>query len=163
MLTAERLRKVLHYNPETGVFTWVKPNKKKSGLIGTTAGNTDRLGYINITIDRIRYKAHRLAWMYFYGAFPDEFIDHINCKPSDNRIVNLRAATKSQNEANTRIRSTNTSGHKGVYLNKNKKWQAYITIQGRSVYLGSFDKKEEASKAYLSMASKIHGSFARSS
>lgn len=98
MLTQDRLRELLHYDPDTGVFTNIKPRHRVK--VGDIAGSNSGKGYLQIQIDQKRYSAHRLAWLYTYGRFPEEFIDHINGNPSDNRIVNLREVTQRENLQN---------------------------------------------------------------
>jgi hypothetical protein len=161
-LTAEHLRARLHYNPDTGVFTWLSsPSRKAVTFVGKPAGCVKN-GYITIGIDRVDYPAHRLAWLYVYGEWPAERIDHINLDRADNRISNLRQCTHSQNLANTRARSTNSSGYKGVYFHTGaKRWQAKIKVNYRSKHLGFFDTKEEAADAYRKGAELYFGEFAR--
>ena len=100
MLTAERARELLHYDPETGVFTWrVRVSSRK--LAGSVAGGFfATVRYRRITVDRKTYREHRLAWLYSYGRFPEQDLDHIDCDPSNNRLANLREADKSQNQWN---------------------------------------------------------------
>jgi hypothetical protein len=101
-ITAERLRQLLHYDPERGVFTWLSRPAERSWntrFAGTRAGTINGLGYVVIGILGRRYKAHRLAWLYVHGEWPGRELDHINCDKSDNRIANLRPATRSQNIA----------------------------------------------------------------
>ena len=156
MITQEQLKELLHYNPNTGIFVWIngRTNGKVAGYINLTR-------YIDIRIDGKAYKAHRLAWLYVHGKFPDNLIDHINGVKDDNRIINLRPATHAQNLHNQKINIKNTSGLKGVYWhNINNKWIAKITVDGVSKYLGSFMDKHEAHKCYCAAADKYHGEFA---
>lgn len=156
ILTQKRLKDLLSYNPESGLFT--RLNKKQSP-IGKTK---DRYGHLNITVDGKRYKAHRLAWLYLYGEFPIGFIDHINGVSDDNRCVNLRVVTNTQNLQNQKIRSTNTSGYKGVSWNKQRlKWKAECCANYITTVIGYFDTPEEASKAYNAFAKVAHGAFYR--
>lgn len=160
-LTIEYLKSVLHYNPLTGDFTWLK-KLSGTGMPGSKAGctkNTD--GYIQIQIDNKKYRAHRLAWFYMTGKFPKKHIDHINHNRIDNRICNLRECTDSTNQANRRIGRNNTSGIKGVRWDKYKeKWEARIKKNGIPHYLGYYDEKEEAHKAYIKAAKRLFGSYA---
>lgn len=159
-LTAERLRELLHYEPETGIFR----GRVTSGgrLAGDVAGYCSHSGYVEIRVDRRPYYAHRLAWLYVYGIWPSGGIDHRNQIKHDNRIDNLREATGSQNGANTGKRIDNTSGFKGVSWSKqSRRWQAHIRSHGRSKYLGLFDTPEEAHAAYVEAAHCLHGEFAR--
>jgi hypothetical protein len=165
VITLERLREVLEYNPESGVWVWractgsggVGGWKAKPGKI---AGSLDNNGYVVICIDRAIYKAHRLAWLYMTGSWPRSTIDHINLEPADNRWVNLREATYSQNNANRKLVSLNKSGLKGVSWDKRAgRWRAQSSAGGRSVYLGLYDTKEEASAAYRAWAKETFGEF----
>jgi hypothetical protein len=109
-----------------------------------------------------RFQAHRLAWLYVYGEWPNGAIDHINRDPGDNRISNLRLATPTQNNANRARPACNTSGVKGVsWIGKSRKWQAQITVHGRQKYLGRFSEKDLAVQAYRKAASAYFGEFAR--
>ena len=157
LLTAEELRKLLDYNPETGEFYW----KVDRVCIhaGTKAGIVHHRGYVTITIKGKSYLAHRLAWLHYYGEWPanDMYqIDHINGNRADNRIINLRLATKSNNASNRKVPICNTSGVIGVAFSaKAKRWIAYInageydsTFRGRKrIHLGSFIDFESAVKA----------------
>ncbi|UOF79269.1 endonuclease [Caudoviricetes sp.] len=104
--------------------------------------------------------AHRLAWVYMFEHEPVGDIDHINMVKSDNRLLNLREATRSQNKANEGLRSTNTSGFRGV-SKSNSKWAASIWMNGKQRVIGRYANKEDAAKAYDAMALKIHGNYAR--
>lgn len=159
-LTADMLRSAISYCPDTGVFTWIKP-RTRNDWIGKEAGTVSRLGYRSIIFGTRRYQAHRLAWLYVHGRWPEYAIDHINGNPGDNRIFNLRECTYSQNSANAKIRSNNTSGFKGVsWSRKRNKWIASLTINGRPKNLGGFETREEAS-AFREMISKqVYGEFA---
>ena len=156
-LTQERLKELLSYDPETGLFS----NLTRRGVRapkGGVAGTKNHKGYIAILIDKKIYLAHRLAWLYVYGEFPEKTIDHINEIKDDNRIINLRSVTNSENQQNISIlKITNTSGFRGVSWNKKiKKWAATISINGKSSHLGSFNTAEEASEVYLKAKRKFH-------
>ena len=154
-LTQPRLKKLLHYAPETGVFTWRA--KRQRVKVGGVAGTQHPDGYLRIMIDRKRYAAHRLAWLYVHGAWPVDQIDHRNGVRVDNRAANLRAATASQNQHNSKIRKNNTSGMMGACWHKdNQKWVAHITIAGRQKYLGYFATPEAAHAAYLAAKAEHH-------
>ena len=149
ILTQERLKELLSYNPETGVFVWVRRKKN-------VAGHVRKDGYKQIQIGNTKFFSHRLAWLYMVGAFPLEQIDHINRARADNRFANLRAVTNSENLHNMGLKSTNKSGFKGVsYQTDAKKWRADISINSTNKYLGYFHTPEEASIAYLA-AQKIY-------
>lgn len=143
-LTQERLKELLHYNPDTGVFTWIKKSKR-STAIGSIAGSKHNQGYRATSIDWKRYLLHRLAWLYVYGEFPNGFIDHINRDRSDNRISNLRVVSRSENQQNHKLSKTNKSGVAGViWAKKDKRWHARIWLGGKTKNLGYFKTFEEA-------------------
>jgi hypothetical protein len=153
-LTAERLREVLHYNPETGVFTRLKT--EKNWRSGDIAGGF-RAGYIQIRVDGAKYSAHRLAWLYAYGVNPIDEIDHIDGNKSNNALSNLRQATHAENQQNKPIQKNNSSGFVGICWHKGSgKWHAKIQHMGRSMFLGQFDKKEDAYRRYLGAKAEIH-------
>lgn len=156
-LTVARLREVLDYCPETGVFVW-KVTRSFKAVAGAVAGSEYKAtGYLRIQIDGTSYLAHRLAWLHHYGEWPTLDIDHINGEKSDNRIANLREATTSQNGQNQhRAQSDNKSGALGVYLDKNGRWRAVIAKDGLIYGLGAFDTKESAHAAYLSAKRELH-------
>ena len=158
-LTQERLKELLDYDPETGVFT-ARVARSSNLPVGARAGSVTVRGYVNIHVCNKVYYAHRLAWFYVHGRWPNGHLDHINRVASDNRIANLREATRPQNMANTPVRSHNKSGKKGVAKHHHK-WVASICKHGRKVHLGSFGSAEEAHAAYVAAARDIHGEFAR--
>lgn len=162
-LTAERLRELLHYDPETGVFTWRV--RRGMAVAGSVAGNLNRNGYVNIFVDGRQYKAHRLAWLFVYGEFPSADIDHINGVRNDNRIFNLRDVTTSVNMMNQRrARSDNKLGLLGVHVRTpekphykiSKPYRAIIYVSGKSVSVGDFATAEEAHAAYLEAKRRLH-------
>jgi hypothetical protein len=155
MLTQERLKELLSYNPETGVFVW---RTRRSGIkVGVLVGSPNADGYLRIMVDKKRYLSHRLAWFYMYGYWPDKQIDHINRVRTDNRIENLREATPLQNTWNLSIRSYNTSGLTGASVHKKSgKWIAQISIAGRKKHLGLHATAEEAHIAYLEAKEQHH-------
>lgn len=153
MLTAETVRELLDYEPETGVFRWLSDAANGRTKKGTVAGSLSRSGYRRIKLNRSRYQAHRLAWLYVYGEWPSDEIDHINALRDDNRIENLRIASRSQNRANSKSRR---AGLKGAY-----KGRSGFTAVCRGRYIGHFDTAEEAHAAYCAAAEKHFGEFAR--
>lgn len=161
--TADVLRK-LSYDSETGVFTWnVSP--AQSIKAGTIAGYNDAKatnGYHKIKIAGVVCSAHRLAWLFVHGDWPDSELDHINGERSDNRICNLRPATSSQNSGNVRRHCDNMSGFKGVsWCARTRKWRATIKIDYIQRHLGLFVTKEAAASAYRAAAEAHFGTFAR--
>jgi len=166
MITQQELKSHLDYDPQTGVFYW-RPREGvrrewNTRYAGTVAGYRAGSSYRQISLKGKSYYAHRLAWMYVYGCFPKEAIDHVNCDKDDNRIENLREATPRQNNGNMPLRKDNTSGYKGVYWNKQRRaWQVTIHYKGKSKYLGLFADIDAARGAYLEAARDRFGSFAR--
>jgi hypothetical protein len=154
-LTAQRLRELLHYDPDTGVFTWqIAPNKRI--VVGAIAGTMTSDNYIAIRIEKVSYLAHRLAWLYAHGRWPVGFIDHINRITTDYRIKNLREVTPSENRQNSKVDARSRSGIKGVKRTKEGGWQANIQVNKRSFCLGTYKTKGDAIQAYIDRASKIH-------
>ena len=146
-LTAEELRSILDYNPDTGIFTR-KVSTANSVKVGDVAGCSNGGGYLNIMVCSRKYQAHRLAWLHTHGVWPKDQIDHINRIRTDNRIANLREVSHKQNQQNKSKRHDNTSGHPGVYWNKqNSKWQAKIAHNYKDIHLGYFATLEEALSA----------------
>ena len=154
-LTQERLKELISYDPETGVFIWVAGAIKK----GRAAGWVEN-GYVKITINGKNYKAHRLAWLWEKGAFPSSEIDHKNGIRADNRIENLRECSRQENQWNTSAYKNNKTGFKGV-SEQQSGWRATIRIGGKQVYLGEFASAIEAGKAYEAKARELHGEFYR--
>jgi hypothetical protein len=154
MLTQERLKELLHYNPETGLFSWLV-NRARGATKGVIAG-TLKEGRIDIMVFRKHYKAHRLAWLYVHGSFPKEQIDHINGNPSDNRLSNLREATHSENQQNIRRAQVNSkTGVLGVSPCRGK-FQASIKANNKQYNLGKFNSIEEAKLAYDKKKAELH-------
>ena len=159
-MDANELKSKLHYEPETGIFTWIKSLKgtKAGAIAGSKCGK-----YTIITFNQYKYLAHRLAWLYIYGEMPKYFIDHINGNGMDNRISNLREATKNQNGHNSKISKRNTSGVKGITWHKYKqKWHATLNANYKRIHIGYFDNLELAELAINEARTKYHGDFARS-
>jgi len=156
----ERLSQYVHYDKETGIFRW-KPRSPSdfaeskrwtkltmckrwnNRFAGKIAGGSDAYGYINLSFGSgVVCKAHRLAFFIINGWVP-ELVDHINCDPSDNRAVNLRAANKVLNAKNTKKPARAKSGHRGVYRSRDK-WVAARFEKSKYIHIGSFDTIEDA-------------------
>lgn len=145
-LTLERLREVLCYNPETGVLSW--RNTTRCTKAGEVAGHVRAIGYRAITIDRVSYYAHRLAWFYVHGEWPKRHVDHKNGDRDDNRIVNLADVTPSYNSHNTtKISPRNRTGFRGVVCYADK-YIAQGMIEGKLEVRGMYDTPEEAAEEY---------------
>lgn len=156
-LTRERLLGLLRYDPGTGVFTWLSGKN-----VGKTAQARNRDGYIVITIDRVQYRAHRLAIFYMTGIWPAHQVDHINLMKSDNRFANLREATQAENHRNRPAQSNNKCGRRGVYWQESAgKWHVSLRHNGKRHYVGLFVSLEAASAAYDEAALRLHREFAR--
>jgi hypothetical protein len=157
-----RVRELVAYDPATGRLTWkVSRGKAKAG---SECGCLKESGYIEIGLDGRTYLAHRLAWLLYYGEEPSMDLDHENTNRSDNRISNLRIATRSQNQWNKGLTSANTSGFKGVYRHaESGKWVAQIRKHRVAKNLGAFDTPEAASDAYQKAAHEAFGEFANCS
>jgi hypothetical protein len=167
-LTQERLKQILDYDPKTGVFTRrgysLRGGRTSSRGAGERAGWHCANGYWMICVDNRDYTAHRLAWLYVYGRFPNGDTDHINHDKIDNRIANLREATRSQNSANRPPPKHNKSGHKGVHFDRAKgRWVAYIKKDFKRYHLGRYDTMEEAIAARKDAEHKMFGEFAYAS
>lgn len=133
----------------------------ETGKLWREAGCAHGSGYRTVLFRGRRHLEHRVAWFLHYGEWPNQQIDHINGNPSDNRIVNLRLATPSENSRNRGKPPHNTTGFKGVSRQRGR-YQALIRIDdGKNKFLGSFTTPEEASAAYNRAALEHHGDFAR--
>jgi hypothetical protein len=157
ILTQERLKELLNYDPATGIFTnrVVRQGMRKGA--NSIAGTKNGYGYMVIQIDGRKFSAHRLAWLYMYGVWPVNQIDHINRVRDDNRIVNLRDVTPSENLHNGSDCPRNTSGVRNVVWHKrNKKWQAQIMVNNKYQYLGLYDDIEKARKVAELASKTLH-------
>lgn len=160
-ITLDRLKEALHYDPETGVFTWLNCGKR-TDLVGTQAGSVGSHGHLTIKVDGLRYAAHRLAFFYMSGHWPTALVDHKDGDPANNRWVNLRDASHSVNQQNQRTATSRNlwTTYLGVHFHKaSGKYEANITVskdgKKRKVYLGLHKTPEEAHAAYLA-AKRIH-------
>ena len=162
-ITAERLRELLHYDPETGIWTWrAKSDDNSRAEVGDRAGSINNKGYWRLKINGEVYSAHRLAWLYMTGEWPSGFLDHKDMDRANCKWDNLRLATHGQNNANRKIPSNNTSGVKGVsYIARRKEFVAYISVDGKRTQIGYFRTIEDAKSARLSAQREYHGQFSR--
>ena len=150
----------LSYDPEAGAFVWLRsPNRRIR--VGSQAGCATKIATL-IRVDGVLYGAHRLAWLYMTGDWPTHEIDHWDGNPNNNRWRNLRSATRQQQMWNRVGQCTSKSGVKGVYLNRYGRWIAYIKVNERTVYLGTFATKDQAGDAQRRAAEQHHGKFALS-
>ena len=148
-ITKDRLCELLEIDVEKGIFIW-KHTMGGKAKKGQEAGAIGKNGYLTIRIDQVDYLAHRLMWLYVYGAFPIVCIDHIDKNKTNNKYINLRLATQKQNGENKLLNSNNSSGHRGVFFRKNLKSKPYLVSimnNKKSIHVGYFAKIEEAIEA----------------
>jgi hypothetical protein len=139
----------LCYVPETGDLIWKTSKNPGKSKVGQSLRYVDPLGYIAVQIDKVKYRGHRLAWLLYYGEWPDKFVDHINRNRSDNRISNLRLVTSTEHAHNCEKQRNNTSGYRGVSVhNQSGKWQVQIGRNGKKLCLGLFATPKDAALAY---------------
>ncbi|VTU25221.1 putative NHN endonuclease [Variovorax sp. PBS-H4] len=158
--TAEQLRGLMRYDPETGHLWW-KPRKAGRGAVDRPAGHLGDQGYVCVQLLGKIYKAHRLAWLYVHGAWPEHGIDHVNGDRADNRIANLREASPTVNRNNVRAaRRDSKTGFMGVnYQPRKRSYRATIQLNGRNKHLGTFKDPESAHQAYLDAKRQHHEGF----
>lgn len=155
ILSAQQLRERLSYDPETGVLRRRRAirGSAANSIVGCDSGR----GYIKVAVHGRRYYAHRLIWLWMTGQWPDADVDHINGNPSDNRWVNLRAATRSQNLQNLIHKPAGASGVRGVTWDaRNQRWRAQLRVNKTYVDVGRFESIEDAERAYLAAKRKNH-------
>lgn len=134
IIAHSRLLELLDYNPATGVFVWKKANKYTQYRIGKIAGCVGFKGYRDITIDGRACKAHHLAWLFIYGCWPSDQLDHENRNRDDNSIDNLREADSGINARNKKLQHNNKSGVSGVCWNSLQGWGCQINYEGKRFY-----------------------------
>ena len=158
ILTAQRLKEVLHYDADTGQFTRCPVKGRRSHERVGTISKKKHLAYLRARLDNKNYFAHRLAWLYVHGEWPNGQIDHINGDKVDNRISNLRVATPAQNAQNLRkARSNSKSGLIGtIWYGKKNKWRACIRVEGKIKHLGYFEQAEQAHAVYIEAKRTLH-------
>ena len=156
ILTVDRLKELLFYDPATGKFEWRMV--RGSGYPGREPGTVAKNGYRRIGIDGTAYAAHRLAWFYVHNEWPGDMLDHINGNRLDNRIANLRVVTNKVNQQNQRsARADNRIGLLGVNWEKwSRKYKAQIRAHGKKILIGRFDCPQAAHRAYLEAKRSLH-------
>lgn len=158
LLSAERLRELLIYSPDSGEFRW-KVDRGGTAVAGSLAGRINSKGYRMISLSGRKYKASRLAWLYMRGEWPSTNVDHRNRIRHDDRWANLREGTPSQHAVNKG--ANNASGVRGVSWHKReRKWRAQIMVAGKRRRLGYFTDKNEAAAAYNKAALAAFGEWA---
>jgi hypothetical protein len=156
MITQCELKQLLHYDINTGIFTW-KVSRGNQLAIGSIAGGKNDDGYVKIRIGKKKYAAHRLAWLYVMGIWPADQLDHRDGNRSNNAFSNLRECTNAQNCENKKVRSDNPSGYPGVtWCKSNKKWKVSITKNKIRHHLGYFINRNDAYNVYLDAKRKLH-------
>ena len=154
-LTSSRLQELTRYDHETGKLFW--KITRGAAVKDRAAGSINNDGYLYLSVDGHKYSVHRLVWLYVYGEWPKKLVDHINRVKTDNRIANLREATSAENNQNTPVLKTNTSGYRGVcWCKRDSKWEAKIKHNKRTKFIGKFDCIEDAYQAYLDTAAMLH-------
>lgn len=158
-----KLKERLSYDPETGLFSWkYRGRGPQRRFEPGCAGTVDSHGYIQLFVLGKLHRAHRVAFLFMLGRWPNGQVDHANGKRDDNRWANLREATASENRANEGKRPGATSKYKGVSWNSaNQRWAAQIKFNGKHYWLGMFMTEEEAHETYAMKAKELHGEFAR--
>jgi hypothetical protein len=160
LITAERVRELVSYDPETGLFFWRQ--REHGPRAGTQTGKPRHDGYCRVFLDGRSYLAHRLAWLITYDVWPAVDVDHIDGNPSNNRIANLRSTSRSQNLYNQKLPVNNKTGRKGVCFDPARGlYAAYITVGKKRIPLGRFAKLETAIEVRAEAEKKYHGEFAR--
>lgn len=147
----DELKRLLHYDLQTGAFTW-KIKTCRKVVPGVVVGYIRPDGYRIITVNKIRYRANRLAWFYVTGEWPKFDVDHIDGNTRNDAFNNLRDVTTAQNVQNQKFphKRNKTGGFLGVSKQKNRsKWRARICTNGKTILLGTFNTPEEANEAYL--------------
>lgn len=150
--TAERVRELVTYDSESGELRWTYAGPPRVRGKAVKCGTESQ--YVYITVDGCDFAAHQIIWLWWYGEWPSLQIDHANGDKRDNRLLNLRLATRAQQVFNRPVRAK--SGYKGV-IAKRGKWAASIFINRRRISLGSYASAEEAAAAYLRAAEDHYG------
>ena len=151
MITQDQLKHICHYNPDTGEFVRIRKRSWTGNEYECKSfpnSNGDGWGYLQMNIDRVVYKVHRLIFLYMTGEFPKCDVDHVNGNRTDNRWENLRLVSRQENLRNMGLRQSNTSGVCGASYDRNRSaWHAYIGTGNKRTHIGYFGKKEDAVKA----------------
>lgn len=166
MITLDRAKTAVSYDPETGIFTWLyrddMPSRWNTMYAGKCAFTSiDQRGYFQGSIDNKAVTPHRLAWTFANGEMPHQIVDHVNGVKTDNRASNLRLATVRQNQQNAGSHGGSSSFCGVSFHRRDKRWQAYIVADGKHKHLGMFRYEIEAARAYDAAAIIHHGAFAR--
>lgn len=161
-ISPERLRELIRYEPETGRF--FRKTHTRVSKPGDETGLRREKGYPSVSVDGVKYYAHRLAWLYVYGVWPSGVIDHINGDRSDNRICNLRDVAHAENIQNVwaPTKKHGPGSHLGVHYSKRiNRWIAQIRVSGKTRHVGCFVNEQEAAAAYLEAKRQLHKGFTK--
>ncbi len=158
--TQTLLKRLFKYDPDTGEFTYLLTTNRTDRIGKVAGGICSKTGYRFLSVGGRQYPAHVLAFVYMKNEWPTVHVDHIDTCRDNNRWLNLRQATVSQNIANSRRRRDNTTGYKGV-SRKYEKFQARIMVRGKAMFLGHFNTAREAHEAYVAAAIRHFGEYAR--
>jgi hypothetical protein len=155
---SDNIKRCIEYDPDTGILRHIgKSSKYSKAVLGAVCGTVSNKGALKITFAGVDLLAHRVAWFLFYGEWPELFIDHKDRNPLNNRIDNLRIATRAHNSVNRK--ACGLSKYLGVCFDKNtSKWQASIGTPRK--YLGQYDREEEAALAYNEAAISTYREYA---
>lgn len=145
MLMQKEVRRLFDYDPITGMLT--RRLRRSHQMPGYVVGKITTSGHLQVMIYNKYYMVHRLVWLWVHGVLPTGEIDHINRNPVDNRLSNLRAVSRSENQQNRKLHDNNSSGFTGVHKQKTM-WTARIGFEGKRIFLGRFSSPELASQAY---------------
>jgi hypothetical protein len=160
----EYIRENIRYDPKTGLLWWIKqggPKRRTDKPVGTDNGSGYHIFGVSKASVSKHFRCHKVAWFLHYGEWPDGHIDHINRDKQDNRMVNLRLASSSENGMNSSKQKGATSQYKGVsWYAKYKKWRSTIMKDGVQKHLGHYNTEEEAARAYDKAAKEIFGEYA---
>lgn len=160
-ITQARLNELLAYDAATGTFAWKRTRRGSKAQPGDVAGTLKTRGDISISVDGRLYKAHRLAWFMMMGRWPKNDIDHADGDKTNNRITNLRDATRSQNNANRHGHGAHPKGVDYESRLRKRPYRAKICVNRKIMYLGRFSTSAEAHTAYAAAAKRYFGAFAK--
>jgi hypothetical protein len=155
MITQSLVRDLFDYDPKTGLLTNRTYRGGRSGRAGSIAGSPHIDGYLSVMVAGKNYMLHRIIWLHTYGYLPEEDVDHRDGNRSNNRLTNLRLASRTENNQNMAIRSDNTTGVFGV-SRVGSKWRARVTVAGKHFHAGYHPTKEAATAAYLAAKARHH-------
>lgn len=159
-LTANKLRELAHYDPETGIMTRRVDAHGGRWKAGQRIGSDDGRGYLRARIGGHKDYVHRFAWLYMTGGWPSRDIDHIDGNPANSSWANLRDVDMVQNQRNKKVQKNNASGLKGAFR-AGKRWTSRIHVDGVNIVLGRFDTPEDAHEMYCEAAAEHFGEHAR--